>query len=872
MADVDDPIEISDDSASSDEGIVKEKKKKHKHKKHKKKHSTSDKHKHKHKRKRHKHDKGDGDEKDKKKPGKLEESDLERLEAARAALRAELNGDSGNAIGLVAQGYGTDSEEEGEIKDLSYTEEPGSTGKRAAKERSSGKADAKDDILDLIREARESQRHHQRGERGHGRDQKNGVKERGSRSPSLTEFADTLLDSVEVGSNKRRSSPHRRRDGSRDRERRSKRSTSPSRQHSSRDERRDREGDRRRDEEKRAEDRRRDEERRREEDQRREEERRREVERRRDREKREEERHRRLEDERRDRRQELDRRREDDRRMRHRNGSRSPFRRRDDRRDRSRSRDRRRRRGDYYSKPTDKFKDSLSEGMTVQHESSDGEELDVDIPQDESDEDAEIAMRRKMRRALVMRLGAESDIPGLDVATNESTPPPEDKAEGQRGHGSDSSSSSGLDSDDDDEMADQVLRDLEEESQDFEKSMDEKRSALRDSISSENGEKKKKSNGTADMFAEDNDMFSETYSSPGFVRPVGGVHDNPNLMDNWDDAEGYYRVRISETLDKRYNVYGYTGQGVFSNVVRGRDAARGTQDVAIKIIRNNEMMHKTGLKELEFLRKLNDADPDDKFHCLRLYRHFFHKNHLCLVFESLSMNLREVLKKYGKDIGLHIKAVRSYSQQLFLALKLLKRCSILHADIKPDNILVNESKLVLKLCDFGSASHVSENDITPYLVSRFYRAPEIIIGMGYDHAIDMWSVGCTIYELYTGKILFPGNSNNEMLKFVMDVKGKMPNKMIRKGMFKEQHFDGNYNFLYHEVDKVTQREKVTVLSNINPNKDLLAEMVGYQRLPDDQLRKVAQLKDLLERTIMLDPSKRLSINQALTHHFIQEKL
>lgn len=80
-----------------------------------------------------------------------------------------------------------------------------------------------------------------------------------------------------------------------------------------------------------------------------------------------------------------------------------------------------------------------------------------------------------------------------------------------------------------------------------------------------------------------------------------------------------------------------------------------------------------------------------------------------------------------------------------------------------------------------------------------------VIGIGYDHAIDMFSVGCTIYELYTGKILFPGTSNNEMLKFMMDVKGKIPNKVIRKGMFRDQHFDGNYNFLYHEVDKVTHR-------------------------------------------------------------------
>ena len=158
---------------------------------------------------------------------------------------------------------------------------------------------------------------------------------------------------------------------------------------------------------------------------------------------------------------------------------------------------------------------------------------------------------------------------------------------------------------------------------------------------------------------------------------------------------------------------------------------------------------------------------------------------------------------------------------------------------------------MLKLCDFGSASHVSDNDITPYLVSRFYRAPEIgkllvtavgytklvpsvfpvnevtslffilkfdyfgkefilnmsssVLGIGYGHSIDMWSVGVTLYELYTGKIMLPGKTNNEMLKLMMDLKGKMPNRLIRKGTFRDQHFDASYNFLYHEVDKVTQR-------------------------------------------------------------------
>lgn len=202
---------------------------------------------------------------------------------------------------------------------------------------------------------------------------------------------------------------------------------------------------------------------------------------------------------------------------------------------------------------------------------------------------------------------------------------------------------------------------------------------------------------TLDMFAEDDQGEFGAFGVEKSTLPKEGStaeHENPALNDNWDDAEGYYKVFIGEKLDNRYRVYGYTGQGVFSNVIRARDETDSGKEVAIKIIRSNDVMHKTGLKEMECLRKLNETDKEDKFHVLRLFGHFYHKSHLCLVFESLSMNLREVLKKYGKDVGLNIDAIRAYAHQLFLALRLLKKCSILHADIKPDNILVCK---VLKL-------------------------------------------------------------------------------------------------------------------------------------------------------------------------------
>ncbi|XP_073362159.1 serine/threonine-protein kinase prp4 isoform X3 [Aegilops tauschii subsp. strangulata] len=383
------------------------------------------------------------------------------------------------------------------------------------------------------------------------------------------------------------------------------------------------------------------------------------------------------------------------------------------------------------------------------------------------------------------------------------------------------------------------------------------------------GEGTPKSERSADMFCDD--IFGE---SPAGFRKLGkgdGLCIEKNaLHDNWDDPEGYYTHRFGELLDGRYEITAAHGKGVFSTVVRAKDLKAGKDDpdvVAIKIIRKNETMYKAGKQEVSILEKLASADREDRRHCVRFISSFMYRNHLCLVFESLNMNLREVLKKFGRNIGLKLTAVRAYSKQLFIALKHLKNCKVLHCDIKPDNMLVNDAKNVLKLCDFGNAMLAGMNEVTPYLVSRFYRAPEIILGLPYDHPLDIWSVGCCLYELSTGKVLFPGATNNDMLRLHMELKGPFPKKMLRKGAFTMQHFDQDLNFNAIEEDPVTKKPMRKLILNIKP-KDFGSLVSNF---PGEDPKMLSNFKDLLEKIFVLDPDKRITVSQALSHPFITGK-
>ena len=187
-------------------------------------------------------------------------------------------------------------------------------------------------------------------------------------------------------------------------------------------------------------------------------------------------------------------------------------------------------------------------------------------------------------------------------------------------------------------------------------------------------------------------MFSDSPSAllppPSRLRPASAAAPSSTassaleLLDSWDDAEGYYKYRAGDLLTdtvhhRAYRVCGLQGSGVFSTVLRVREeggaAAQG--ELVVKVIRNNETMYKAGLKEVGFLTRIAQATaalpPHHRPHIIALAAHFHHRNHLCLVFPPYAMDLRRVIKKFG-SVGLSLPAVRMFGHQLLMGLKVLR--------------------------------------------------------------------------------------------------------------------------------------------------------------------------------------------------------
>merc|ERR1712000_806052 len=199
-----------------------------------------------------------------------------------------------------------------------------------------------------------------------------------------------------------------------------------------------------------------------------------------------------------------------------------------------------------------------------------------------------------------------------------------------------------------------------------------------------------------------------------------------------------------------------------------------------------------------------------------------------------------------------------------------ERCGIIHADIKPDNIIVNDNKTALRLCDFGSAFFSTDPmEPTPLLTSRFYRAPEVILGISYKFPLDMWSIGVVLAEIYTGKLIFPGNDNNQMLKLFLDYRGPLAKKTLKKAVFGSIYFDDAGLFLQKSLDEQLGRTLTKKVKILKPQRELTAFLrVGQESKQDRE--SVRLLKELLEQIFILDPTKRITPTSALNHRFCKK--
>lgn len=258
----------------------------------------------------------------------------------------------------------------------------------------------------------------------------------------------------------------------------------------------------------------------------------------------------------------------------------------------------------------------------------------------------------------------------------------------------------------------------------------------------------------------------------------------PKLNNNYDNDNTDYILYVNDVLgteeSRKYLVLDILGHGSFGQVVKCQNLIN-KEIVAVKVIKSDPVCMHQSLNEVSILETINHKiDPLDKHHFLRLKDRFLHRRHLCIAFELLSSNLYELIKQNhfnGLDMGL----IKSFSRQLLSSLIVLKTFKIIHCDLKPENILlVNPDSPDLKIIDFGSACDERQTVYT-YIQSRFYRAPEIILGLPYTSAIDMWSFGCIVAELFLGLPLLPGNSQYNQLCRIVDIFGYPSTWMIEMG-------------------------------------------------------------------------------------------
>ncbi|KAF7358372.1 hypothetical protein MVEN_00887200 [Mycena venus] len=377
----------------------------------------------------------------------------------------------------------------------------------------------------------------------------------------------------------------------------------------------------------------------------------------------------------------------------------------------------------------------------------------------------------------------------------------------------------------------------------------------------------------------DNEAVSEERISQG-NEPAEGP-DLPTRgsspVSDYDDTEGHYIIVPDDMIYRRYRTVQLLGRGISGKVVEAVDTQTDTK-VAIKIIRAIPKYRDASKNEVRVLRKLQERDPLNRYKCIHVLHWFDHRNHICIVSELFGMCLYDFLEE-NNFAPFPRQHIQSFARQLLGSVAFLHDLHLIHTDLRLENILLvhNDYKTVhipisgrrnvppkakqilhstdIRLIDFGSATF--ENESHASIVSkRKYRAPEIILGLGWSYPCDVYSLGCILVELFTGMALFQTHDNLEHLAMMEMVMGKMPNRFARAGArSKPELFKDNVSLDWPEASTDRQSKKKVLamrhLSDVVPPHDLINR----------------HFLNLVQKLLNFDPAQRITAREALNHPY-----
>lgn len=252
----------------------------------------------------------------------------------------------------------------------------------------------------------------------------------------------------------------------------------------------------------------------------------------------------------------------------------------------------------------------------------------------------------------------------------------------------------------------------------------------------------------------------------------------------FDDKEFNYKAEIGEHLAYRFEVIRRFGQGAFGSVFHCFDHKK-KQNVAVKILVNTAQMHEQGQIEAKILAKLNKARCKS---IVAAFDIFVFRSHICVTFEILGVNLYE-LSEAQEFKPMSINVVQGYAKQILQALAVCHGAGIVHCDLKPENVLVlKDDNERVKVIDFGSSCFTGQQ-VYDYIQSRFYRAPEVILGIPYGPPMDVWSTALIVVEMLLGKPLFSGDDELHQLHMFIEVFGSPPDDVLARGKRSSEFFD-----------------------------------------------------------------------------------